>query len=187
MPFAAKRLDAGGGDPAGRRDAGIVAEREIFGDRLRQDQALRLAILGNQHDPVIERVARARRDRRTSPSILTRPAAIGSAPDIARMSSVRPAPTMPATPNTSPGRTEKLTSAKAPSALVRSLDLDQRRRAGRRRDVREHAVERPADHLLDQRLDRHLRRSRGSRPAGRRAGPATRSAMRAISSRRWLM
>ncbi len=60
MPLAAKCLGAGGGDPAGRRDAGIVAEREIFGDRLGQDEALRLAILGHEDNAVIEGVSRSR-------------------------------------------------------------------------------------------------------------------------------
>ena len=61
MPFAAKSKGASGGDPAGRRDAGIVPEREIFGDRLWQDEALRLAVLGNEDNPVIEGVARSRK------------------------------------------------------------------------------------------------------------------------------
>ena len=38
-----------------------------------------------------------------------------------------------------------------------ALDLDQRRRRRRRLDVGKHPVERSADHLLDQRLDRNLR------------------------------
>ena len=60
MPLRGEVLGARGGDPAGRRDAGIVPERKVLGDRLRQDEALRLAILGNEDDPVIEGVARSR-------------------------------------------------------------------------------------------------------------------------------
>ncbi len=87
---------------------------------------------------------------------LTRPAAIGSAPEIGAHELGAPRPDDAgdsedlARPDREADVGESALGARQP------FDLDQRRRAGRRRDVREHAIERPADHLLDQRLDRHL-------------------------------
>ena len=47
------------GNPAGRRETLIVAERKIFTDRLPENKPLRLAVFGHKHDAVREGVGGA--------------------------------------------------------------------------------------------------------------------------------
>ncbi len=183
--FGGEGLGARGRDPAGRRDTRIVAEREIVGDRLGQDEALRLAILRHQHDPVVQRVARPVEPKDIAADL--DPAGgdrVGARDRAHEFGAARADDAGDAEHFAGPDREadvlERAFGAGQP------LDLDQRRGGRRRRDFGEHPVERPADHLLDQRLDRNLRVSwvATSRPS---RSTAIRSAMRAISSRRWLM
>ena len=155
MPFGSEVLGARGSDPAGRRDAGIVSEREVFGDRLRQDEALSLAVLGNEDNPVIECVSRSREiedvavdlDQAGGDRICARDGAhqLGAPrPDNARDA------------EDFAGSDREADVGEGALGARQAFDLDQGRRGRRRRDFWEHAIERPANHLLDQRLDRHL-------------------------------
>ena len=82
------------------------------------------------------------------PPLVIVPLSSGSAPKMARVTSVRPAPTRPARPSTSPARTSKLIFSKAPcreaprtlSTVVTDLGVSRR----------EHLAQRTADHQLDQ-------------------------------------
>ena len=58
--------------------------------------------------------------RRRRPPTVTEPASYESMPKIARATSLRPAPTSPASATISPARTSKLMSRKTPSRLRRS-------------------------------------------------------------------
>ena len=143
-------------DPAGRRNTLIIAEREIVGDRLRQDEALRFAVLRNQHDPVVKRVARPieAKDVAADPD-----AASGD-----RVGARDRAHQFGAARSDNAGDAENLPRPDREADVLecaflagQAFDLDQRRRGRGRRNFREHPVQRPADHLLDQRLDRDLR------------------------------
>ena len=182
-----RRRSALGVHPAGRRRrASRLAQTMLSAMRVIEHHALGLAILGNQHDARRDGVARTRAASAACPSSATVPAATGSAPAMARTSSVRPAPTMPAMPKISPAATVK-------------ADVAERSVGGRQAVDRQHLAA-PAAAAMSGTGDRAaarpcLRRACGPAPARfvrwprarRRAGRRCGRQMRAISSSRWLM
>ena len=91
-----------------------------------------------------------------------------SMPKIARATSVRPAPTRPASADDLAARTSNETSVKTPSRVSRSTSSTTRAGLGRRPSGRARPC-RPADHRADDRLRRQLADRLRSAPAARRA------------------
>ena len=80
------------------RSSSQTRDRDVEGDGLEQQEAVRLAVLGQEPDAEGDGVAR-RADADGTPSMTsTVPASIGSAPWIARRTSVRPDPARPGDP-----------------------------------------------------------------------------------------
>ena len=133
-----------------------------------------------------ERIATSR------PSTRTRPRCNGSAPKMARASSVRPAPTRPARPTISPLRTSRSMScsttacgsrASRPRAMPSTSSATAPTRGAAA--VGEQPLDLAADHHPDDAVDRDLadRRRPASRPS---RSTVSRSQIRITSSSRWV-
>ena len=174
-------------DPTGRAGQSPGdSERGVDADRLWQEQPV--AACGPRAPWPAPRGRRRAGRRNAAPARPPRwhRTALGrSAPKIARSSSVRPEPTSPAMPRISPRRTSKLTS-RTRSPRAEPLD-PQRDRA----DVR--ACRASFGHGFAPHHERRPSRRRRARGAGRVAtsrpsrSTVMRSAIRRISSSRWLM
>ena len=134
-----------------------------------------------------ERIATSR------PSTSTRPRCIGSAPKMARASSVRPAPTRPARPRISPLRTSRLTSwsmtacgsrasrpRETPSTASATAPAPEPSRCANRRSISRPTIRRMMP------LDVELARRRRSPTRAPSRSTVTRSQIRITSSSRWV-
>ena len=129
-------------------------QRDVALDREVHDEALLPPVLGDEPDS--RRHRRRGRARRAGACRRSRPSRRlqRSIPKIARATSVRPAPTRPASATISPLRTTNETSVKSPSRVRRSTFSTTRPGLGRH--LREQRVHVTADHRADHGLHGQL-------------------------------
>ena len=105
-----------------------------------------------------------------SPLTRISPDVFGSMPNSTRASALRPLPSRPATPTTSPAWTSGRHASGLRGPLTSSSSSSGAPRVGRvARDVGK-AARAPADDMLDDRVERQLAHRRGDRHGARRAG-----------------
>ena len=115
MPSAAMKRSASAACSAGLRKRHMPrracsASDDVLAQRQLGDDAFGLAVLGHRADAVADRLG-GLRETHASPSMRRMPLSATRAPNSRRASSVRPDPSSPARPTTSPARSVRSTGA----------------------------------------------------------------------------
>ena len=164
---SATHLRAARLEPAGREQLAQRREHQIVADRTHQCEPFTLSVFGNERNAEPGRFVRAAMlfvaVKNDSPPLA------GSAPKIARATSVRPEPTRPQRPTISPSRTTRPISA-IPLARRKPLHFEQRLSRRRCEGPRIGHVHGPPDHHPHQFIGGGADEDQLRRRCGRRAG-----------------